>query len=152
MTTNLEIVLARLADELAETSLRVAEIEADLLVERQRRLAAERQLQAKIEADDLEKFNAFLSNSVEIDQLEGRVGVIEHALGRTKPPRPVVLMPLRATDPAKDRILAQQMIKNAINKGGAAMKLLLKSVQEYEAREARREELKAKRAARGRSR
>ena len=36
------------------------------------------------------------------------------------------------------KILAQQMIKKAIKKGGAAMKLVLKSLEEHEAREARR--------------
>jgi hypothetical protein len=44
-------------------------------------------------------------------------------------------------------ILAQQMVKNAIKKGGASMKLPLKFIEEHEAREARREELKAKKAA-----
>jgi Family of unknown function (DUF5681) len=46
-------------------------------------------------------------------------------------------------------IVAQQMIKNAIKKGGAAIKLLLKFIEEHEAREARREELKAKKEAEG---
>jgi hypothetical protein len=44
-------------------------------------------------------------------------------------------------------IVAQQMVKNAIKKGGAAVKLLLKFIEEHEAREARREELKAKKLA-----
>jgi hypothetical protein len=34
-------------------------------------------------------------------------------------------------------IVAQQMIKNAITKGGAATKLLLKFMEEHEAREAK---------------
>jgi Family of unknown function (DUF5681) len=35
------------------------------------------------------------------------------------------------------KIVAQQMIKNAITKGGAATKLLLKFMEEHEAREAK---------------
>jgi hypothetical protein len=46
-------------------------------------------------------------------------------------------------------IFAQQTVKNAITKGGAATKLLLKFVEEHEAREDRREELKAKKEAEG---
>ena len=79
-----------------------------------------------------------------------------YAVGHKKPPVQFQFKPGQSGNPrgrpkgrCKDRILAQQMIKNAINKGGSAMKLLLKSVQEYEAREAQREELKAKRAAEG---
>jgi hypothetical protein len=47
------------------------------------------------------------------------------------------------------KILVQQVIKNAIKKGGVWTTLLLKSIEQHEAHEARREELKAKRAADG---
>jgi Family of unknown function (DUF5681) len=46
-------------------------------------------------------------------------------------------------------IFVQQMVKNAITKGGASLKLVLKVVEEHEAREDRREELKAKKEAEG---
>jgi Family of unknown function (DUF5681) len=46
-------------------------------------------------------------------------------------------------------ILAQQMVKDAIKKGGAATKFLLKFIEEHEAREARREELNKKKKAEG---
>jgi hypothetical protein len=96
--TNLDTVLTRIAEQLAEMGLRVAELEADLVVERERRAIAERQLHEKIEDEGREKFNANLGNAVDIDQLEGRIGIIEHALGRSKPPRRVVFMPFRSND------------------------------------------------------
>ena len=46
-------------------------------------------------------------------------------------------------------IVVQKMVKNAITKGGASLKLVLKVVEEHEAREDRREELKAKKEAEG---
>jgi hypothetical protein len=46
-------------------------------------------------------------------------------------------------------IIAQQMVKHAIKKGGAAIKFLLKFIEEHEAREVRREELNKKKNAEG---
>jgi hypothetical protein len=44
-------LLNRVLDQLGELHLRVAELEADLIVERQRRAEAERKLDAKIESE-----------------------------------------------------------------------------------------------------
>ena len=81
-----------------------------------------------------------------------------YAVGHKKPPVQFQFKPGQSGNPrgrpkgrSKDKMLAQQVIKDAIEKGGAARKLLLKFFEEHDAREARREELKAKRAARGRS-
>jgi hypothetical protein len=45
----------------------------------------------------------------------------------------------RMVKTSQAEIVAQQMIKNAITKGGAATKLLLKFMEEHEAREAKRQ-------------
>jgi hypothetical protein len=47
------------------------------------------------------------------------------------------------------KIVAHQMVKNAITKGPAAMNLLLKFMEAHEARQAAREALKAKQIAEG---
>jgi Family of unknown function (DUF5681) len=46
-------------------------------------------------------------------------------------------------------LMAHQMVKNAINKGPVAQKLLLTVIEAHEAREAAREELQAKKQAEG---
>ena len=55
----------------------------------------------------------------------------------------------KAVNKMQGEIVAMQMVKNAINKGPVAMNLLLKFIEQHEAREARREELKLKKIAEG---
>jgi hypothetical protein len=80
LVTDVATLLTRIIDQLSEVSLRVAELEADLTVERERRMRAERALQAQIEDEGLEKYNHHLSNSASIDVLQRRVGDVESAL------------------------------------------------------------------------
>jgi hypothetical protein len=82
--TNLDAVLARISDQLCEMGLRVAELESDLIVERERRAAAERALQARINDEAQEKFNAFLGTAAGIDVLQRRLGDVEERLSRPR--------------------------------------------------------------------
>ena len=50
---------------------------------------------------------------------------------------------------SQGEIVAHQMVKGAINKGPVAQNLLLRFIEAHEAREARREELRLKKAASG---
>jgi hypothetical protein len=76
-------VLARITEQLNAMALTVAELESDLIVERERRAAAERALQARMEDEAEEKYNAFLGNAANIDKLDGRLGTVELALSNS---------------------------------------------------------------------